>query len=393
MRWCRSAACMLLTAVAGGCGGSEARSGWIGTVDTLPSGAVHVRNPADGVWDSASAWRIEEELRIGSADGEGPRGFNQIAALEVDAIGRVYVLEGHAQDIRVFDSLGFHVRTIGRKGHGPGEFEQANGLAWDTQGRLWVQDQQSARYTLIDTSGHVAETRRRPITGFFTAGWQGGIGRDGRVYEQYLSGRPFGEPVLLRYHDDMSGADTFPLVRFEGQYFEFVGPNTRSRSNVPYTPSLYWLFDPRGFVWFGITAPYRIYQRRLEGDTVRIIERAYTPLPVTSEDKDSAIARLEWFTKQGVEIDRSQIPDVRPAFDGFFLDDAGYLWVDPVTPRGEQGYVFDVFDPEGRYLGMARSRVKVSMWPPPVVRSDRLYAVTLDEDGIPFVARARIARK
>jgi hypothetical protein len=361
-------------------------------VDTLPNGTVHVSNPEHGVWDSADAWRVAEERRIGNAGGDGPAGFNRIAALETDAAGRIWVLEGQAQDLRVFDSTGAHVRTIGRKGRGPGEFEQAGGLAWDPRGRLWVQDQQNARYTLFDTGGRMLETRPRPITGFFTGGWQGGIDRAGRVYEQYFRGTVFDEPVLLRYRDGFRTADTLPLVRFEGEYFEIVRPGMRNRYSVPYAPGLTWRFDSRGYLWFAVTAPYRIYQRRLEGDTVRIIERAYEPLPVTAEDRDSAVARLEWFTKQGGIVDRSRIPDRHPAFETFFLDDAGNLWVDPVTPRAEQGLVFDVFDPQGRYLGRARTNFKLSLYPIPIVRGDVVVGTTTDDDGIPYVVRARIVK-
>jgi 6-bladed beta-propeller len=38
-------------------------------------------------------------------------------------------LERQEEQIRVFDSTGAYVRTIGREGAGPGEFKQAVGLA------------------------------------------------------------------------------------------------------------------------------------------------------------------------------------------------------------------------------------------------------------------------
>ena len=44
---------------------------WGGTIDTLESGIEVVRNPAKGIWDSSTAWRLVENLRIGSVKGEG----------------------------------------------------------------------------------------------------------------------------------------------------------------------------------------------------------------------------------------------------------------------------------------------------------------------------------
>lgn len=372
------------------CSGGQGTSGWRGSIDTLPNGIVAVHNEGVGIWDSTTAWRIVEDLRIGSSDGEGPTSFSNIADIAVDALGRMYVLERDAQQVRVFDSAGTHVRTVGRKGHGPGEFDQAIGMRWDPRGRLWVVDQGNVRYTVVDTAGHVVTTRRRPVSGFFTWRWDGGLDTAGRVHEWY---RPLGETqrsTLLRYDTTFTAADTFPLPTYEGEVFKIEEKSRRVWSSVPYTPTLSWTFDPRGHVWFGITAPYRVYQRRLAGDTLRIIERAYAPLPVTPTDRDSAIGRLEWFTKQGGQVDASRIPKVKPAFDRFFLDDDGNLWVDPVTVRQDDNRVFDVFDSRGRYLGGARS--DFSIVGTPVFRGDWLYAVTQDENDVPFVVRARIVR-
>ncbi len=378
--------------VVAACASTERSGGgaWRGTIDTLASGTIVVHNPQTGIWDSASAWRIEEELRIGSAEGEGPPAFNQIADLQVDSLGRIYVLESQAQEIRVFDSTGRFVRTVGRKGRGPGEFTQAIGIRWDPAGRIWVVDQGTARYTILDTAGRVLATRTRPLSGWFTWRWQGGLDSTGRVYEWYRQPGAMERDALLRYDTTFKAADTFPLPAYQGELFKIEEKNRRVWGSVPYTPTLSWVFDPRGYIWFGITVPYRIYQRRLAGDTVRVIERAYQPLPVTSEDRDSAIARLDWFTKQGGKVDASRIPRVKPAFDLFFLDDRGYLWVDPVTPKQDQGRVFDVFDPDGRYLGQARANVRLSGQP--VFRGDCVYATTEDESGIPYVIRARIIR-
>lgn len=380
----------LLLALLAGCARGERTRGWHGTIDTLPNGTVVVHNDGGGVWDSASAWRVVEELRIGSADGEGPGSFSRIADIAVDSRGHIYVLEGDAQQIRVFDSRGAFVRTVGRKGHGPGEFDQAIGMRWDPSGRLWVVDQGNVRYTVVDTAGRVVTVRRRPLSGWFTWRWDGGIDSAGRVYEWYRVPGDMERGALLRYDTTFTTADTFPLPTYQGELFKLEGKSRRVWGSVPYTPTLSWVFDPRGYVWFGITVPYRIYQRRLAGDTVRVIERAYEPLPVTSEDRDSAIARLDWFTKQGGKVDASRIPRVKPAFDLFFLDDTGYLWVDPVTPKQDQGRVFDVFDPDGRYLGQARANVRLSGQP--VFRGDYVYATTEDESGIPYVIRARIIR-
>ena len=373
-----------------GCGPDSRLGAWAGEVDTLPSGTVVVHNTGAGVWDSASAWRVVEDLRIGSAEGDGPRSLNQIAALRVDPAGRMYVLERQVQEIRVFDSTGKYVRTIGRKGSGPAEFQEAIGMDWDRAGRLWVVDQRNARFSVFDTSGRLVLEYPRPFSMFFTWTWGGAIDSAGRLYEMYSTFGPSDRSVLLRLDSELKVSDTLPLPKYEGEVYKIERPGMRVSAMVPFTPTLVWRFDPRGYVWFGTTAPYRIYQRRLEGDTLRIIERTYDAVAVTARDEDSALANFKWFTDQGGKVDRSRIPDVMPAFKGLFVDDRGDLWVEPVI-KDEGRQPFDVFDPEGRYLGRVRSDVRLLLNPAPVFRGNRLYGVTHDEDGVPYVVRARIA--
>jgi hypothetical protein len=154
---------------------------------------VRVHSPASGTWKPGEEWKLIEELRIGSAEAEGPELFGDVAALEVDRAGRIYVLEPQAKEIRVFDARGGHVRTFGRKGGGPGEFEQPAGLMWDPDGRLWVVDQQNARFSVFDTAGTFFTSHHR-CGGYSLYPWPGGIDARGRLYDiaRFDAGR--GEP-------------------------------------------------------------------------------------------------------------------------------------------------------------------------------------------------------
>ena len=89
-------------------------------MDTLPSGEIVVRNTHDPLWAPEEAWRVVEDLRIGEAMSEGPDLFGAIYSFDVDAWGRIFVLDDQAQEVRIFDSGGAFVRTVGRRGEGPG---------------------------------------------------------------------------------------------------------------------------------------------------------------------------------------------------------------------------------------------------------------------------------
>jgi sugar lactone lactonase YvrE len=380
--------------------GSDARptaGEWTGTVDTLASGTVVVRNPAQGVWDEASAWTVEEELRLGTADGDGPELFGSIYDVAVDPAGRIYVLDQQAQEVRVFDAEGAYLRTIGRKGGGPGEFEHAVGMRWDSEGRLWVVDTRNARYSAFDTAG-VYQTAERRESGFTRVPWIGGFDGEGRLWDSAMrfDAKP-GEhsEILVAFRADPDAPaplDTLWLPLQQGEVYTILNEHglPRMSAPVPFSTRVEWHFDPaRQHLWSANTGRFRIALQNVRGDTLRIIERSYEPLPVTAEDRRRAIEEYSWFTEQGGRIDASRIPSVKPALGRFFTDDQGYLWVWPTTTSEDAGPVLDVFDPEGRYLGRVRLPFPVGYLRPLIV-GDRIYAITQDELEVPYVVRARI---
>jgi hypothetical protein len=328
---------------------------------------------------------LRETVRIGAIDGDGPDVFGEVAALHVDARDRIYVLEGQADEIRVFDDGGAYVRTIGRRGSGPGELANPIGLDWDGDGNLWVVDVRNARYSVFDTAGTYI-TQHRRAAGFYALPWPGGFGPDGRFLDIGLD--PPMSPVLIHYDSSLAPVDTVRIPAFESETFDIP---QRVSAIVPFSPSLSWRLDTRGFVWSAISGDYRLFQQTFAGDTVRVIERAYDHLPVTAADLEEANENLEWFRQEGGRPDLSRIPDVKPAIEGFQIDDAGYLWVHPVVGEARANRVFDVFDPDGRYLGAVESPVPLESYPRPVMTTHAIYGVTEDELEVQYVVRLEIS--
>ena len=377
-----------------GCGGGDSAADWAGSVDTLPSGMVVVTNPAQGVWDEATAWRVTPVVRIGVLEGEGPDLFGSITAIEVDPAGRIWVLDGQAQELRVFDADGRFVRTIGRKGGGPGEFNQVMGMAWDAAGRLWVVDPRNNRISILDTAGTFL-TSHRTQGGFISMPWPGGFDDAGYFYNiaPYQSGTAF-RMALVKYDTTGTALDTIHPPRWQGpeNFFEHVSNdgNSRMRTGVPYTPGLLQRFTRSGDFWFAHTGPYELYFRTAAGDTLLMATKPFDPLPVSSADRDSAIAGLEWFTGQGGRVDRSRIPNIKPAIRGLHVGEDGTVWIVPTRPTGGDtpGTLFDVFAPNGRYLGQVHTPFPVSGVP--IIRGGRFVTVSRDELEVQYVVVARV---
>lgn len=390
-RWASLVAVVESVACLAGCRGTPPQTGWTGTIDTTVGGTIVVHNPKTGIWDSATAWRVVEEHRIGTAEGTGPDLFGQITALAADRSGRVYVFDGQVQELRVFDSSGAYVRTVGRRGRGPGEFTQVTGVAWDPHDRLWLVDPQNNRITIIDTSGEVVG-EHYVIGGFIMMPWPGNIDTAGHYYT-YVPDPSAGAFAIkmVEYDTAMTPIDTIAIPTWSGPRNMF---STGGMSvTVPYSPGLIWRLTRTGDIWFAETGTYRIFQRTLAGDTLREITRAFDPIPVSSADVDQRIAQLKWFTDQGGKIDRGRIPSVKPALGDFLFDDRGDLWVVPIVADSAlSGRVFDLFDVQGRYLGRLRLPFNLSSYPRPVIRDDRLYGVTANDLGVEYVVIARIVK-
>lgn len=379
-----------------GCG-SEGRASatWTGTMDTLASGQVVVHNTERAMWPADGGWRAEPELRIGTMEGSGPDLLGEVRWLEIDPAGRIWVLEGQAQEIRIFGPDGEPVKTVGRQGGGPGEFANALHIQRGPDGRMWVVDPQNNRVSLFDTSGTFVEGKHIP-GGFVIMPWPGGFDAGGFQYGPIpLPGEGLFNLGLVRYDSAFTPLDTIraPTDPIEREMFELKrGEDMYWITSIPYTGGFEWHLSREGTIWAMVQDDYRLIELSRDGDTLRTVTRTFTPLPVTEADMDAARERLDDFIKQGGKVDWSKIPGTKPATEDFFLDDEGNIWVQPVTTQEEQGRVFDVFDPEGRFLGSVRLPFALSMYPPPIVRGSVLYGVSEDELEVPYVVRARIVK-
>lgn len=384
--WC-AAALVLLAA----CGEADGRSSDGIVVDTLAGGVVRVVNPDRGSWEGGVPWKPVETLRIGSVDGDGPEVLAAPVDVETDALGRLYVLDAQAMEIRVFDPRGRHVRSFGREGSGPGELRQPVGMAMGQGGELWVMDFENARYSVFDTTGTFLRQHFRHNSSLRMP-WPGMVDAAGRLHDVTTDRAESGETrdVLLRFDRAVERPESFPLPHQSGPMFELKRGSVTDGAPVPFAPRMHWALAPDGRVWSGFSDRYRLEVRETNGRPTRVVEKASAPVAVSRAEMDSVPALLRSFTQQGGRIDMSRVPKTKPAFTSLRLDDRGYAWVQPTLPAGETGLAFDVFDPEGRYVGRVALPVEAVRTVNVVVRGDRVYAVVMGEMDEPQVLGFRL---
>ena len=322
---------------------------------------------------------------------EGPDLFGAIYSFDVDAWGRIFVLDDHAQEVRIFNSDGTFVRTVGRKGEGPGEFTQAVSIDLSRNGEIWVMRMGEGRVSIFDTTGAYLRQEQTNTGGWTVKPYPGGFDAMGRYNVMIQSA---GSKWMARFDLSYNPIDTIPIPEnpLELEFFE----TPRTSVSVPFQGSMRWRFSPAGTVWTLLTARYELTEMTTGGEVLRRVTKDHEPIPVTDEEREEAIENLDWFTSQSGRIDRSKFPKSKPSTASFFIDDEGNLWVEQQVAASDAdnaGHLFDLFDAEGRYLGTLRLPFSLA-WsrPVPIGRKGVLYGVTSDEIGVLYVVRARIVK-
>ncbi len=64
----------------------------------------------------------EKILTLGVVEGEPYEIFGHISAMKLDSAGNMYILDSQYSEVRVFNSEGVFLYSVGSEGRGPGEF-------------------------------------------------------------------------------------------------------------------------------------------------------------------------------------------------------------------------------------------------------------------------------
>ena len=353
------------------------------TVDTA-QGVVHVRNAGE-----PPVWRLDSVVTIDSA---GPAPLGRVTGVVGDWKGGIYVADALAHRVYRYDETGAWLGALGGEGSGPGEFRSLQGLAW-VGGRLASLDAGNARITLLaaDGAAEPQSVRWQPITGDVTLEQT----RPGEAYAPVVIGEPARDGRVTSGFVRLIGAgvpDTIADYRGEvaGSAITCVAPDRISAFAVPYAVQPYAARAPELRTVVGNTGQYRLALLDRGGDTLRVIERALSPVPVNEAEWADASARWHRFREQNrdarCDADDITRPAAKPAFRSTFWDDHGRLWVEAVTPTG---FRYDLFDTTGVLVGELPAPPRdrsVS----PTVRAGRLFWVSSDSLDVQSVKAARI---
>lgn len=320
-----------------------------------------------------------EELRIGRIEGLGPDVFGRVAAIEVDRLGRIYVLDEKNFRVAVFGPEGQSIRTMGRKGQGPGEFERPMGLAWLSPTEIVVVD--LGRYVVFDTAGQYVRNVRRPTT--FIQNPYGGSAAAGALCD--LSVTPDSLSLLVTGSDGAVSKFSLPSP----PPATVLSPTGR-RIRPPFAPSTAYQTDcvARG-VWKFDSANSHIYLIGFKADTLRRIAHGFPAKAIPDAARAAEIERVA----RSSGVTTAALDKITPRSARYFVDafvaSSGEVWIapapaSPTTP----GMLYSVIARDGRVL-MARLSRPLHPIVRPIVRETAVYGVVSDINDVDYVVRLR----
>lgn len=387
------------------CGG-DGDSGWAGTVQDS-AGVRVVSNPQAGTWAEGESWTLTEEYRVGGMDASVEAQFGNVVGIDVDARGNVYVLDGQAREVRVFGPDGSYSTTLGGPGNGPGELSQVALGVFVVGDQVRVPDVGNQRVTVFHVDGSLGEAVRLDLARGIPMRWDELAGE--RIVAQFRSpagmgmqGDTIGDPIVSV---GAAAADTLAVLP-QGATFTMQGGAPRFRF---FEAEPVWDAADDGRLITAVNSDYRIEVRDATGQLQHVVKKAFTPRPVTESEQSRMLEAIRGLmVDQGVPpqaldqlLGSASFADEYPALAQILAGPGGSLWVqhirtaDEVAAGGDVNLQdmgdesWDVFDAEGRYLGVVTLPPRFQ---PLRILGDAFWGVQRDELDVQSVVRLRLHR-
>lgn len=379
-----------------GCAGVESAARWDGTARDS-AGITIVENFGSPLWTPEDQWRVSEVLRIGTVSGDPDYQFGVITTLVVQSDGTMVAADRLGQHLKFFSAAGEHVRTVGKPGSGPREFGPGLAVGRARGDTLLVMDWSNIQAHWLAPDGTwLGSWKFTPREGRYVGGWDDSAG--GRIVHVMSPLRtPEWAPsdtldlIVVR---DVRGAVLDTLAEVPSSLF-FTRSGEDPEWHFYAGDTDFDLTEDGGLVT-GRSDRYRLSWY----DSVGRLERRATlhreRLPFTDRDASLLMQRLESVLREydvpperiGQIKSAVHFEDTYPAYHRFVCGPYGTVWVQHVKPirslnedelkdfdvRADPPPApdWDVFDREGRYLGIVTLPDRFifrSFW------GDRIYGV------------------
>jgi len=325
--------------------------------------------------------------------------FESVIDVACDSDGCVYACDYRANNIKIFDSSGKYIKTIGRKGQGPGEFNMPYKIAVSDD-RLIVWDLGNRRLCALSPDGEFLKSI--PIS----------IGERPRK----IGALPSGDMVIavekVHYREPDKPQDYFieiyspDLERKKTVYTQQIWRNKYTRkgralANIiqPFSPLIYWDVSPTGKIVVGYPKNYEIKIYDSDKGKISSFIHSYKPIKITDKDKKRFFASVGMLSasvkKQGADdfiIKNTEFPKYKPAFKHIKVDSDGNILVMSHRKNPDEEHkFFDAFDSQGNFLGNVQIIGKGTFPYNAVMREGAFWQRKVDKEGFSKIVKYRIS--
>jgi hypothetical protein len=336
----------------------------------VENGVTIVHNPAKPAPPPGLPTRfvLREEMATGNREGPEEDMLLEPIDIDTDDDGNMYVLDSKALHIKVYDSQGHLVRTIGKKGQGPGEFQNPSDIQITPQKEMLVCDPAVRKLLFFRLDGLFL---RELSAGKMWLFGRAKIDSKGNVIGSHTIMDQQARSDLIKFSPLLEPTFTIASV-----------PIARYPVFNPYFPLVFYDVTKEDNIVWGITTEYEFRVVNPEGQLLKRILKDHRPERLTKEDQEKRSKEI-WGDEPVSSDVRVEWPASFPAFQEFIMDDRGWLLVKTYEKTNDpKAGPYDVFDGEGRYIARVLLAQRPRLW-----KKGKLYMIEEDEEGYRSVKR------
>jgi len=338
---------------------------------------------------------FEEELTIGTAEGNENDMFVSQVFINADEEGLIYITDRERRTVKIYDPNGQYLFSIGRPGQGPGEFQDISRVIFDSEGRICLLDSSIQRISFFRRDGTFLNAKRTPLKidmlrmnpqGFYIGRIPDSIKLKNAKSWDYVYG--LFDPQFNLVKEFMR----FPQEAWwttKGKSLTQVLANYLS--SIAFRPRVHFDIDGKGFLYFGYPEEYVIRVYSPDGRLVKLIRREHEPRLIERKDKERFMENQ--IGELGSKIPAGEVrnifshisyPQYKPAYERFAVMENGWIFV--VVDSAESNSVLvDIFDQEGQYIAAFETNIPTEEL---FFKNGKAYAVATI-DGYKFIKRYR----
>ncbi len=329
---------------------------------------------------------LTEVWRLGEEEGQDVL-FGNINDVQIDSQGQLYVHDWDHEGIYKISGTGSLLHQIGSKGSGPGEFEHLSGIYVGQGDTVYAMDGSLERIYKYASPDHEFFDMRRiqRVEGSLSDAWtmvganpMGFLVVYMPVYTTWLPETMTSKNNFDVYLVNQDGVRSEKIIFQMPAIERLLYEDNRGYTHMPFSPDPVVSIGKDGRIYAGNGEESTIRILSFDGEIERILSWEIEPIPVTSEDIEKTIDNSGELRLKAIKA--AELPENKPYYQHFTVDDQNQVWVQLSTPYGATETEWLIIDGDSNIANRFMFPSNVRLFS---VKNGKAYGV---EDDIILVA-------